>query len=186
MILDILLGAFILLLLVSGWRHGFIRSFFGLVGVLASVILTKLFYLPFTEFLYKTPIYQTIADAVTKNVNLQLPQVLPPAFTEALGITDAFASLSLNILSVLTYLVLFILIYLVLSLLVRLLDGVFKLPVLKFANRFLGLLLNGLKGILLCYVLAVVLQFFRADIVAESHILTNLLTTVPGLAEMLF
>ena len=173
MILDILLAAFLILLLVNGWRHGFIRSFFGLVGVIAAAILTKVFYLPFTEFLYQTPIYQTLA-------------FLPPAFTEALGVTDALASLSVNILSILTYLVLFILIYLVLSVLVRLLDGVFRLPVLKFANRFLGLLLNGLKGILICYVLAVILQFFRGDIVAESRILTQLLTTVPGLSQMLF
>lgn len=186
MILDILLIAFLILQLTSGWRHGFVRSFFGLVGFFAALILTKVFYLPFTEFLYETPIYQKLAEAVASSTNIELPTFLPPAFTEALGITDALASLSLNILSILTYLVLFILIYLVLSLLVRLLDGVFKLPVLKFANRFLGLLLNGLKGVLLCYILAVILQFFRADIVAESRILTNLLTTVPGLAEMLF
>lgn len=186
MIFDILLCAFILLFLVNGWRHGFIRSFFGLVGVLASVILTKLLYLPFTRILYQTPIYQTISDAVTKRVNTGLPQILPPEFSAALGITDAFADIALTILSILTYVVLFILIYLILSLLVRLLNNVFKLPGLKFINRFFGLVFNGLKGIVICYVLAVILQFFAADVVNESRILTGLLATVPGLAKMLF
>ncbi|MBQ1935922.1 MAG: CvpA family protein [Clostridia bacterium] len=186
MIFDILLGAFILLFLVNGWRHGFIRSFFGLVGVLASVILTKLLYLPFTEYLFKTPIYQTIADAVTKQVDISIPKILPAEFSEALGITDAFADISLNLLSILTYVVLFLLIYLVLSILVRLLDGVFKLPGLKFINRVLGLIFNGLKGIIVCYVLAVVLRLFAPAVVEESHILTGLLATVPGLASMLF
>ncbi len=186
MIFDILLCAFILLFLVNGWRHGFIRSFFGLVGALASVILTKLFYQPFTEVLFKTPIYQTIADAVTQKVDINLPQVLPPEFAESLGITDALSSLSLNILSILTYVVLFLLIYLVLSILVRLLEGVFKLPGLKFINRVLGLFFNGLKGIVICYILAVILQLLAPAVLEESKVLTSLLTTVPGIASMLF
>lgn len=186
MILDILLAVFLLLLMVGGWRIGFIRSFFGLVGFLASLILTKLLYLPFTGLLYGTPLYQKISDALSDTLALEVPDLIPPAFAEALGITDALASASVNLLGILSYIILFVLIYIALSILVRVLDRVFRLPILNFANRVLGLLLNGLKGILLCYLCGVILQFFRADIVAESVILTNILATVPGLAELLF
>ena len=186
MILDILAGAFILFLMISGWRNGFFRSVFGLVGVLVSVFLTKILYLPFTRVLVKTPVYQTVSDAITNQVNLTLPEVIPPEFMATLGIEDGLSTLSVSLMSILTYVLLFILIYIGLSLLIRLLDGIFKLPVLKFFNRFCGLLFNGIKGMALCYVLAVVLQFFRADIVGESKILSGLLGIVPGLAEMLF
>ncbi len=186
MILDILLAAFIVLLMVGGWRNGFIRSFFGLVGVLAAFLLTKALYLPLTKYLYTTPIYNAIAKTIDENVQLNLPQILPPAFTDALGVTDLVENLSVSILGILTYVVLFLVIYLVLSILVKLLNGVFKLPILNLVNRFLGLVLNGLKGILLCYLLAVVLRFFGGAILAESRILSGILASVPMLTTLFF
>ena len=186
MILDILLAAFIILLMVGGWRSGFIRSFFGLVGVLVSFFLTKVLYLPVTKYLYTTPIYKTIADAIDENVQINLPELVPPEFTEALGVTDLVENFSVSVLGILTYVVLFLVIYLVLSILVKLLDGVFKLPVLNLINRFLGLALNGLKAILLCYLLAVVLQFLGAGILAESRILSGILASVPLLTALFF
>lgn len=186
MILDLLLGIFLLLLAVRGWRNGFIRSLFGLVGFIVSLVLTKLFYLPFTQLLYQTALYEKITDALAAKVDFTVPDILPPKVADTLGITDALSSASANLLSILTYLVLFILIYLLIALTVRLLDRFFRLPLLNFANRFLGLIFSGLKGFLLCDLFGIILQFFRADIVAESRILTQILQIVPGLTKMLF
>ena len=186
MILDILLCAFLLFLFIRGWRLGFIRSLFGFVGVLASGILTKFLYQPFTRLLCRLPFYQKVSDHLNQTANIKTEELFPPELIEKLGLSDTFSSASDGLVSILTYVVLFLLIFLALSLLSCLLDGMFKLPVLKSVNRFFGLLFNGLKGVMLCYLLAVILYIFRADIVADSYVLNGLLNAVPGLANMLF
>lgn len=124
-----------------------------------------------------TSLYQSISQAVHQAVEQGIDQV-----GETLGAVIA-RSIAQSVAHMLLFFVSFVLLLLGWILLSRALDLAFKLPVLNTLNRFGGAALGLLKGCILLFVAAWVLDYFGGVIapetVEQTYVLKFFMTTNP-------
>ena len=157
-----------------GYRRGLFASLKGLVRILMSLGIPALFYHPLAAYLDEHYVYPLVYDRVSARLHgvaedltdateegiSQLTDRLPPllrpyanlrpaipyedmadewAHTVSQSISDALSVLLASVL-------LFAVTYLLVTLLLRLAERVVRLPVIRTADRALGLLVGGVTG----------------------------------------
>ena len=137
MIADILLVAGLILFTILGKKRGLFSCLAGILSFALSLILVWLFSKPLTDLATKTPLYDSVLGYVTENSAV------------AGAAADGLAELIIKI-------IVFIAITILAKVVIKLLNKVFKLPVLRTFNKLGGLVLGLICGFAVAYtVLAV-------------------------------
>lgn len=67
-VLDIIIVIILSICIWRGFKRGFIASAFGILTFLLAAGLSFMFYVPFSEYIVKTPVGQNVSDAVNRSV----------------------------------------------------------------------------------------------------------------------
>lgn len=183
MLADALVIGVVVLFVIIGYKAGFMKSLINIVSYIISFILSFLFYPVVSGFLLKTPLYPYLKELINKNYvseSIQMPQegvfgVLSKYLGNGLesaaeGISGSVAQLIIDILAFVLVVILFKIIIKVVG---NLLNIFTKLPVIKQFNRFGGMLLGGLAGVVVLYI-AFALMVVVAPINADSKMMNEI------------
>lgn len=155
--IDFLIILILVLNIVKDTSQGLVKSIFGLIKILLSIYLTKMYYdvvygyIINTEVLYNgfkaviIGLFKAIFYRKIKNDANFLPQLLSSGMINVL----------INILCIL---ITYFLFRWLLGLLEKLLSFLFKAPILKQLNRIGGFLFGAIKGILVIYIVLALLS----------------------------
>ncbi|MBA1334711.1 MAG: hypothetical protein HPY66_2615 [Firmicutes bacterium] len=173
--LDIIVIAIMISSAIKGYTDGFILSVFNIVGFIAAIVISKLYFMRLSEHLAaNTPLYNRLYLSILKSMEnsggmiknggsqgLQLPKSL-----ESIGIhtgvvqynTGAVAeniagALSTIIINILSIIAIYIAVRIVFAAAVSFLNALVEIPVLKQFNKLGGITVGLLKGILVLMVL---------------------------------
>lgn len=164
MISDIVVFLFILLFVWFGYKSGFIKSIFGILTYIISIILGILIYPIVSEYLKASPLYGVILNFSAKYTSFKIEgnsifnSIIEQAGNQA---TNSIAELLLNILS---FILVILMCKIILFAISKCLDIISKIPVVSFLNRISGSLIGGLKGIVLLYIISLLLNFLPIHI----------------------
>ena|GEM_PF-5882896 len=71
--LDALIAILVVMCAIQGYKHGVIRTIFGVVSFLLAAVLAFLMYVPFSNFVRQTPVgqdmYNGIYESIDKNIS---------------------------------------------------------------------------------------------------------------------
>lgn len=154
MILDVLIIATLLICAILYTKRGFIKGILGLCGCLVALIAAAI----------TRPLLQPI-----------LMEPLHKLFTGSHGTLSNVLETVLSvetIASMIAFTLLFILFMIVVKLVTFLLDRFCRLPVLKQANRVLGLLLGLVIGLIYAQILSIILFTFAELLVSSQSWIT--------------
>jgi uncharacterized membrane protein required for colicin V production len=143
-VMDLIIGAYILLSGVNGWRTGLIRQIVSLIAVIAAWLIAKSFsslLVPFVEGWFPVP------EMAPDN-----PLRLIPGLDIAAGLHGAVA-----------FVLLFVVSFVGIKFLGSLLDWIAKLPGLSILNRLGGVFLGLLLAVLISGILVNVLVLLPYD-----------------------
>ena len=170
----ILLLSFIIFAVI-GYKKGAVKKIFSVLSLFASIILAKLLY-PFAiravvESAFLKGIFSKIWSAIlpVKNNMVAIPKGIsdflpsqpeptaPPLFGglyETMGKwQDYFAQQIISFINgILFFIILYFLFRLLFKIVQQILEYIFKLPVLNFGNRMLGLCLGGVEWLFFIWV----------------------------------
>ena len=155
MILDVLVLGTILLCAVLYTRRGFVKGLMGLCGSLIAIIAAAA---------TKSMLVPTFSAPIEKMLDGAAGGILAHLFD-----TDSTAD---SIANVLAFAVLFVFYLIAMRLLTILVDRFCKLPVLKKANRLLGLALGLLVGLLYAQLLSILLFTFSELLLTVQDFIT--------------
>ncbi len=195
-LLDIILLAVFAILVIRGWRRGFLESLLGLGRLVLAFIITNVFNSQVAAWLDKTfinpPVYSYVSNklgGLAESANGSITDLfnsIPDSLSTHLGgdiagvtgdIDATVAQWSRNISdgisgavsSVLGTILLFVVSFLVLTIVLKLLSGVVKkLPIIGTVNSVLGLVLGVVSGIVVVILLSKVLGPFMIAIGQED------------------
>lgn len=155
MILDVMVLATILLCTIIYTRRGFIKGLMGLCGTLIAIIAAAS---------TKSMLIPTFSAPIEKLLNGSAGSILSQLFDTS--------STAESIAGVIAFILLFVVYLIALRLLTALIDHFCKLPVLKKANRFMGLLLGLCVGLLYAQILSIFLFTFSELLLAVQNVIT--------------
>lgn len=144
---DIILIIFIALFAAAGAKKGLIKTLFGAVSTIISIVLSMAFYNPVSEILIKSSAGDLIRNSVSEIIKekIQAGQQLP-VFEQSV---ETLTALVINAIS-------FVIVILAVKMLIMIASNVLnivsKFPVIKQANKLLGMAAGVLSGILVCYI----------------------------------
>lgn len=179
---------YLIIMIVSGYRKGFVKIAFGLLSTVISLILVSACAPQVKEFLIiETSLYSKLEQTcsnqiqnklvenqagspdtlqgVLEGANIQLPSSLETLLGKV-RINQEAASEKVGaviadwLVYAIAFLATFIVIMLILRLIGNLLDLVTRLPLIKGTNRLLGCGAGFIQGIIMLWVLALVLSMF--------------------------
>jgi len=143
-IIDIIIILIIGLSALRGWNRGFILSLFSLLKIFIAIIIARAIYPYLVEFLNEyTGFYPYIKEYIYPKINSFMNN-------EAIFSADIITNL---IISLFIMIFLYFIINIVLSAFIRIIDGFFKVPVLKSFNKFTGFLFGAIKGVLVVLII---------------------------------
>lgn len=185
MIYDILLCAVLVLAFFIGTRRGLLKTAWGLVSLVAAIILASIFHPTAVKFFKQTPLADNIAGYVsekltfdTETVDFQdsLPHDILPetelnpgelgkqaADTLSQTVTNSAIGLICGIL-------LFIAIRILLSVVYHILNVIFKFPVIKQTNKLLGGIIQTVLALAAVYAVLAVTAISGTDILNGSYL----------------
>lgn len=155
---DLLIGGGILLSAFAGWRNGLIRQIISLLGAFVAYFLAKSFYL------LMAPVIKQFIAVPTEG----------DSWINSLGLSD-------SLYNGISFVILFFVFLLAIRLIGLLLNTVASLPGLSLVNRFSGMLVGFVFGVvvaaLIVNVLALVPQPGLEQALADSQLAQTLLDT---------
>lgn len=128
-IIDIIFIAILGIFIFKGYKDGFIKTVFGLLINLASVIIA---------FALAKPISMMFADKI---------------------LTDAPKEISSSVAIAISFVIMYAAAHMAIAIIANILDLVSKLPVLNFTNKSLGIIMGAVLGILYACVFSVILGY---------------------------
>lgn len=152
---DVILFLLLGLCALWGFKSGFLKMGFGLVSFVVAILLGRILYLPIAEFLKKTPIYTGILSAAQQQTATDAPSgtngVLADIFQKSgEAVSEMLTSyLAELVLHVIAFLLVVVAVKVLLVLISRLLRLFASLPVIGLVNRFAGMVLGLIEGILI-------------------------------------
>ena len=180
-IIDVILVAVLAFTAFNGYRRGFIKTLFGLAGVIIALVISSslsgsvgsvindAFAQEALETVIGDNLSESIDDGQAQAVIEKIAEYAPNEDVEerlterfVTGGRDAIDSvsselaekLSVPMCNAVAFFVLFVLSYFAVRIVSFFLDKVFRLPVLNFANSWLGLAVGAVCGILILMVLS--------------------------------
>lgn len=165
MIIDIFYIFIFILCIYIGYKRGFAKTAISFMSLFLSILAAVYFYTPFVNFINSLPGAVKITESIKSGIASAVTpffenDTVPEIFSNFLlnSLKENAASAAAEIIFSIGLMVLFIiLIKLALAIISALAGAVFKLPVLKQANSFLGGIFGALSGVAVCYVLAMVM-----------------------------
>lgn len=173
--IDVIVVAVIWLCVVYGAKKGAVKTIFETLAFVIAAVVTSLIYKPVTGYLLQMPFVEKWTAGLNENLFSGVNQAagdavstLPSWISGPLegvagaanaAVSDGLTALLVGILSVL---LIYLVVRLVLSLLVGILDGIMHLPVLNSINKGAGLILGGIKGVFLIWLVFAVLLLFAS------------------------
>ena len=153
MIADIILLAFILLFVMMGRRKGFIRSVMGFCTFFVSFILAGIIKDPVTNMMKTTEMYKNTETAVSNGIAKKIAEGtsgLPDFLVSGLR-GAAVDTVTDTVMRLFVSLLIFAIAVIILRIAIKLLDGVFSLPVLKSFNKLGGAILGAASAFVIVY-----------------------------------
>ncbi|OLS01626.1 CvpA family protein [Tissierella creatinophila] len=143
-IIDLIILAIIGLTALSGYRRGFILSFFSLIRLFFAIIISKALYPYIINFMTQnTSIYNGLN-------NFLYPKIQALLNGPSLLIADKITYLIIKLFIII---IIYFIVNSILILIIRQIDSFFKLPILNTLNKFSGLIFGFAKGVLLIYII---------------------------------
>ncbi len=144
---DIIFIAILIIFAYLGAKKGLVKTLVGIASTVLSVILSMLLYNPVSKILYES----SFGDSVKESVREFLAGKAEGA--AKLLITDAAVeTASVLVMNIISFVVVIIASKVLIILLSKILNIAAKFPVIKQANRLLGMLAGIISGILVCYI----------------------------------
>ncbi len=131
-IVDIIIIAVMALSVYTGYRRGFIKSVYSILSLVATYILL---------FFFKTTLITAIA-------NSPVGEAIGKLFVKEAGDTVITQQASSAVIYLASGIILYFAIKLVLGIVLKVLDALASLPVIKTLNKFLGLCIGIVIGLL--------------------------------------
>ena len=181
-VFDLIILAIIIFNIFNARKKGFIKASYALLSLVLTFVLMFAVKEPFTDFLKKSVVGESITkfveESVVENIGEEVPQTdvlvkqmgLPGFLT---GFTKDFSdnvaqtkddiiknittSVTESILNILSVILLFIIVRVCLYIIVEVFDLLVKLPVLKSINKFAGALMGFINGLFLVYLVCAVM-----------------------------
>lgn len=154
--MDFIIIFILIMSIIKGIRKGFFLSLSGFISFILSIYLTKRYY-PFVKgHIFDNPkiheglekFFEWIINLIFFNKNKKDPNFIPEFLGK--GIVDI-------LITILCILVTYCVIKFLLNLIFKLINHIFKLPVLKQLNRVGGFFIGIIKGMFLVYIIFVIL-----------------------------
>ena len=167
MIADIIVVGIVTFFIYKGYRTGLAKTIVKSVSYLVSIAVSIIFYPVFSKFLMGTAIYTKLTEFIDKNYVSKMVDssgntafgviskylaIDPVSATD--GMAGAIAGLIINILAFIVFL---ILVKWIIKIITKATNVFNKIPIIKHFNRGGGMLLGGLIGILIVYIICAVL-----------------------------
>lgn len=168
--LDIIVIAIVISSAIKGYTDGFIRSVFNIVGFIAAIVISRLYFMRLSEYLTaNTPLYNRLYLSILKSMGnsgsivksggvqgLQLPKSIESIaintaaeqYSTGAAAESIAGALSTLIVYILSIIAIYIAVRIVFALAVSFLSALVELPVLKQFNKLGGVTVGFLKGIL--------------------------------------
>lgn len=145
---DIILIAVLLIFVRAGAKKGLMKTLFGAVSTLLSLLLTALIYNRFSQMLYNSVLGDYIRELVKKGLEekMQKGTIIPL-------IDKATETASMIIINIISFVIIIFVTRLIIAFLSRVLNIAAKLPVIKQLNFILGMIAGAVSGILICYII---------------------------------
>ncbi len=195
---DIIIIIMVALFCLLGLKKGFIKSSVGLLSLAASMLLAWILYPVLSDLLKNVGVNEALESFLSGKIgqktteaitSLGIPDFLK-GFAQSAGDTAATSTakpIAGIIVSIVSFVGVLILSRIIIFIVSKFLNVVSKLPVVNGFNRFLGLLVGFLKGVLIVYVLLAVMVAFLPSmpqkvsdsVVKESYIAKNLIVSNP-------
>ena len=144
---DIILIAILIIFTRIGAKKGLIKTLFGAVSTLLSLLITALIYNPVSQILSNSEMGHFIRAFVRKALEqkAQKGTIIP-------FIDKATQTASMLIINIISFIIIIIVTRLILAFISRVLNIASKLPLIKQLNSILGIIAGALSGILVCYI----------------------------------
>jgi len=197
---DIILGLIFIISIIRAARRGLIKSIYRIVSVIITVVLVSGLSAPVTKVLEESQagavIYRSINDKINEQTNKMLSEGksgidtesvwnmpdyiknIPEIKNAAENMTATTTHVITNILiKIIACVCLYIIIRLLLSVLFLLLEGLFKLPLLRGVNAiagiFAGIINTAAIVYVVCAVISLDLPFLNGvkDIISQTYII---------------
>lgn len=186
-LLDAVVLAFILFYLIKGYFTGFARTFKIIINFIVSILIFGIFFKDLHNWILKTRFFLKIKDwSMEQLVNLTGGEINPenllnniefvniPDFLkdfvgknidlETLGNINLSEYLSQFFAIIITSVVAIFIINIIVYIIFIIFDGIFnlfsKVPIVKKIDRILGLIVGGLKSIIILYILQIFIMPF--------------------------
>lgn len=188
-IVDLILAGIVLAFTITGAAKGFVKTVLSFVAVVVAAILARTLTPSFAEQIYTAFVHERLVELIAENlgtaandVGAALPdgvKLLAAAFGLDINaiISQMGASLDLNgvaeylavnvaqpvvmiLVRALTAVVIFVVLMAIFKFAIRIINRVFKLPVLKTANKGLGAVLGFVKGVVVVLLLGNIIIAF--------------------------
>jgi hypothetical protein len=177
-LLDIILFLIIIITSIRGAYKGFIHTLFAFISVLFSLIFTRIFYIPFSNFIFNNFEFATKLQILfSKLINevgftdnplkssmtfADLPGPLRVLFsgTNVFDIGTTMSNLVTKMfLSVIVGIILYILFFFAFKLLGYFFEGIFSIPLLREVNLLAGFFIGLLKSFIYVGVILLFISF---------------------------
>ena len=155
---DIILIVILIIFARSGSRKGLVKTLFGTMSTLLSLVLTALIYSPFSKMLYNS----TAGDYITSAIRKLFEEKIQ-AGADILMLDKAVEAASILIINVLSFVIVVIITKIILMFISSAINITAKLPVIKQLNSILGMVAGVVSGILVCYILIGIIGALNGD-----------------------
>lgn len=159
MIADVITAVIVLVFLLGGWKKGLIRAVLDFAYMAVALGLSVFFYPAASAWLMGTSAAARVQQAIQGHLEQRGAEAVSGMLPEFLrgtagpAVNAGAAGLTAQVMSVLAFVVLFAALCVALRLAASVLNVVAKLPLLRTANKLGGLVIGGVNGLLLVYVL---------------------------------
>lgn len=159
LIWDLALVVLILVVIVIGYRRGFLTSLISLVGMAASCIVAAILSPQAAAWVYDNYLAESLQASISQSLSEKLSAFAN--LLNSLGLGDSISSAAndslrtvmVALLTIVAFLIIFLLAMLIVRLLIRATRSVNHVPVLGGINRLFGGALGACEAFLLCYVI---------------------------------
>lgn len=145
---DIILIAILIIFAYTGAKRGLIKTLVGIASTVLSLVLSMLLYNPVSKMLSESAFGENVKEYVREFLMAEAEGAAKLLITDA-----AVDTASLLVMNVISFVVVIVVSKILIIVLSKVLNIAAKLPVIKQANKLLGMVAGVLSGLLVCYII---------------------------------
>ena len=155
---DIIFIAVLILFAYLGAKKGLIKTLVGIASTVLSVILSMLLYNPISKILYDSSLGDSVKEYVREFLTGKAEGAAKLLITDA-----AVETASVLVMNIISFVVVIIASKILIILLSKILNIAAKFPIIKQANKLLGMIAGIISGILVCYIAVGVIMTLSSE-----------------------